>query len=107
LVWGSLSIFLLNIRPSPLVIAMVQDITDKKQAEEALLRYAAIVESSQDAIASASLDGIIVSWNAGAQHMYGYTEAEAVGKPITLILPPELRDEEKEILETGRAGGRI
>src|ERR1700751_5155033 len=107
LVWGSLSISLLNSRPSPLVIAMVEDITDKKRAEEALLRYAAIVESSEDAIASATLDGIIVSWNTGAQHLYGYTEAEAVGKPITMILPPELRDEEKRILETVRAGGHI
>src|SRR6201982_1050228 len=107
LVWGRLSISLLNSHPSPLVIAMVEDITDKKRAEEALLRYAAIVESSEDAIASATLDGIIVSWNTGAQHLYGYTEAEAVGKPITMILPPELRDEEKKILETVRAGGHI
>src|SRR6201988_632910 len=107
LVWGRLSISLLKSRPSPLVIAMVEDITDKKRAEEALLRYAAIVESSEDAIASGTLDGIIVSWNTGAQHMYGYTEAEAVGKPITMILPPELRDEEKKILETVRAGGHI
>src|ERR1700756_2898246 len=107
LVWGSLSISLLNRRPSPLVIAVGEDITDKKRAEEALSRYAAIVESSEDAIASATLDGIIVSWNTGAQHLYGYTEAEAVGKPITMILPPELRDEEKKILETARAGGHI
>jgi len=71
------------------------------------LRYAAIVESSEDAIASGTLDGIIVSWNTGAQHMYGYTEAEAVGKPITMILPPELMDEENKILETVRAGGHI
>src|SRR6201997_3605211 len=107
LVWGRLSISLLNSHPSPLVIAMVEDITDKKRAEEARFRHAAIVESSEDAIASATLDGIIVSWNTGAQHMYGYTEAEAVGKPITMILPPELRDEEKKILETVRAGGHI
>src|ERR1700756_2318632 len=107
LVWGRLSISLLKSSPSPLVLAMVEDITDKKRAEEALLRYAAIVESSEDAIASATLDGIIVSWNTGAQHLYGYTEAEAVGKPITMILPPELRDEEKKILETARAGGHI
>src|ERR1700752_2926192 len=107
LVWGSLSISLLKSSPSPLVIAVVEDITDKKRAEEALSRYAAIVESSEDAIASATLDGIIVSWNTGAQHLYGYTEAEAVGKPITMILPPELRDEEKKILETVRAEGHI
>src|SRR6201988_4049241 len=107
LVWGRLSISLLNSRPSPLVIAMVEDITDKKRAEEALLRNAAIVESSEDAIASGTLDGIIVSWNTGAQHLYGYSEAEAVGKPISMILPPELRDEEKKIFETVRAGGHI
>jgi PAS domain S-box-containing protein len=107
LVWGRLSISLLNSRPSPLVIAMVEDITDKKRAEEARFRHAAIVESSEDAIASGTLDGIIVSWNTGAQHMYGYTEAEAVGKPITILVPRELRDEENKILETVRAGGHI
>jgi PAS domain S-box-containing protein len=107
LVWGRLNISLLNGRLSPLVLAMVEDITDKKRAEEALLRNVAIVESSEDAIASGTLDGIIVSWNTGAQHLYGYTEAEAVGKPITMILPPELRDEEKKILETVRVGGHI
>jgi PAS domain S-box-containing protein len=107
LVWGRLILSSLNHHPSPLVLAMVEDITEKKTAEEARFRHAAIVESSEDAIASATLDGIIVSWNAGAQRMYGYTEAEAVGKPITMILPPELREEENKILETLRAGGRI
>src|SRR6201993_5324558 len=107
LVWGRLSLSLLNHHPSPLVLAMVEDITEKKAAEEARFRHAAIVESSDDAIASGTLDGIIVSWNAGAQRMYGYTEAEAVGKPITIILPPELREEENKILETLRAGGHI
>jgi PAS domain S-box-containing protein len=107
LVWGRLSISLLNSRPSPLVVAMVEDITDKKRAEEALLRYAAIVESSEDAIASGTLDGIIVSWNTGAQKMYGYTEAEAVGKPISMLAPPELPNEENKILEMLRAGERI
>jgi PAS domain S-box-containing protein len=107
LVWGRLSLSLLNHRPSPLVIAMVEDITEQKRAEEARLRHAAIVESSEDAIASGTLDGIIVSWNTGAQHMYGYTEAEAVGKPITILVPPDLPDEENKILETLKAGGRI
>ena len=107
LVWGCLSISLLNSRPSPLVIAMVEDITDKKRAEEARFRHAAIVESSEDAIASETLDGIIVSWNTGARHIYGYTEAEAVGKPITILVPPELRDEGNKILETARTGGHI
>src|SRR5215831_6865896 len=85
LVWGRLIISLLKSRPSPLVLAMVEDITDKKKAEEARCRHVAVIESSDDAIASGTLDGIIVSWNTGARKIYGYTEAEAVGKPIAKI----------------------
>jgi PAS domain S-box-containing protein len=107
LVWGSLSISLLKSSPSPLVLAMVEDITDKKRAEEALFRHAAIVESSDDAIISKNLDGVIVSWNGGAQRIYGYTEGEAVGKPMTILVPRELVDEEDKILERVRAGERI
>jgi len=105
LVWGRLIISLLKNRPSPLVLAMVEDITDKKKAEKARLRHAAVIESSDDAIASATLDGIIVSWNTGAQKTYGYTEAEAVGEPINMLVPPELPDEENKILGILRAGG--
>ena len=86
---------------------MVEDITDKKRAEEARFQHAAIVESSEDAIASGNLDGIIVSWNAGAERMYGYTEAEMVGKSITILVPPERPDEENRILETVKAGHRM
>jgi PAS domain S-box-containing protein len=107
LVWGCLSISLLNSRPSPLVVAMVEDITDKKRAEEARFRHAAIVESSEDAIISKNLDAVITSWNAGAERIFGYTESEAVGQPITILVPPELWDEENKILEKLRAGGRI
>ena len=107
LVWGRLSISLLNSDPSPLVLAMVEDITDKKKAEEARFRHAAVIESSDDAIASGTLDGIILSWNTGAQKIYGYTEAEAIGKSINILVPPELSNEENKILETLRAGGRI
>ncbi len=107
LVWGRLIISLLKGRPSPLVLAMVEDITDKKKAEEARFRHAAVIESSDDAIASATLDGTIVSWNTGAQKTYGYTEAEAVGKPINMLVPPELPNEENKILEVLRTGGRI
>ena len=107
LVWGSLSISLLKSRPTPLVLAMVVDITAKKTAEEARLRHAAVVESSEDAIISKDLDGDIVSWNAGAQRIFGYTEAEAVGQPIAMLIPPELQDEENQILERLRAGGHI
>src|SRR5262249_47293901 len=94
-------------RPSPLILAMVEDITDKKRAEEARFRHAAIVESSEDAIASVTLDGVIASWNAGAERIFGYTESEAVGKPVTILVPPERPDEENKILETLKAGRRI
>lgn len=106
LVWGRLSISLLKSRPSPLVIAMVEDITAKKTAEEAQFRHVAIVESSEDAIISKNLDGIITSWNAGAERIFGYGEAEVIGHPITILFPPELKVEENKILETMRAGGR-
>jgi len=83
------------------------DITESKRAEEALLRHAAIVESSEDAILSVTLDGVIVTWNPGAQHMFEYAENEVVGKPVTIIVPPERPDEENKILETLREGGCI
>jgi len=107
LVWGRLSISLLRGEPSPLVLAMVEDITEKKREEESRFRHAAIVESSEDAIASVTLAGVIASWNAGAQRIFGYTDNEAVGSPVTILVPPELLDEENQILETLRAGGRI
>jgi PAS domain S-box-containing protein len=83
------------------------DVTDRKRAEEARFRHAAIVESSEDAIITKNVDAVIVSWNAGAQRLFGYTEAEAVGQPITILIPPDLLDEENRILEKLRAGGRI
>ncbi len=107
LVWGRLSISLLKSHSSPLVLAMVEDITDKQRAEVARFRHAAIVESSEDAIISKNLDAVIVSWNAGAQRIFGYTESEAIGKPITILIPPESWDEENQILERLRTGGRI
>ena len=83
------------------------DITERKRAEEALLRHAAIVESCEDAILSVTLEGVIVTWNAGAHRMFEYAENEVVGEPVTIIVPPELPEEENRILETLRAGGCI
>ena len=71
------------------------------------LRLAAIVDSSNDAIISKNLDGVISTWNLAAQRLFGYSEAEAIGKPITIIIPPDLHDEEKGILRRVRAGDRI
>ena len=88
-------------------VSIARDISDRKRQEEALLRLAAIVESSDDAIISKDLNGVITSWNAGAQRIFGYAEAEAVGQQITIIIPPELRNEETEILRRLRAGDHI
>ncbi len=63
------------------------------------------MESSDDAIISKNLDGIILSWNAGAERLFAFSEAEAVGQPIAILIPEELRDEETKILQHLRAGG--
>lgn len=75
--------------------------------DDAGLWLAAIVDSSNDAIISKRLDGVITSWNAAAEKLFGYSEAEAVSQPITLIIPADLRDEEQDILRQLRAGERI
>ncbi len=69
--------------------------------------YRAIIESSDDAILSKDLDGVILSWNNGAQRLFGFTAAEAVGKPVTIIIPLDRRDEEPAILEKIHRGERI
>lgn len=88
-------------------VNVLVDITDRKKAEVVQARLAAIVESSEDAIVAKSLEGRIQSWNSGAERLFGYTAAEAIGAPITLIVPPELREEEFAILARLRQGERI
>jgi PAS domain S-box-containing protein len=88
-------------------INMLLDITEHKRAEEAKAHLAAIVESSDDAIISKSLQGIIKSWNKGAENLFGYTAAEAVGKSITMLIPPQRLDEEPKILESIKRGERV
>ncbi|HET9132445.1 MAG TPA: PAS domain S-box protein, partial [Terriglobia bacterium] len=70
-------------------------------------QLAAIIESSDDAIIGKNLDGIIQSWNAGAQRLFGWTADEAIGKPITIIIPPDRLQEEPEILARLRRGERV
>jgi PAS domain S-box-containing protein len=99
-------------------IAIIEDITDRKRAEQALSdaqaqayeirrNLAAIVESSDDAIISKTLDGIISTWNDGAEQMFGHTAEEVIGKPITVLFPPEYIDEEAAIQERLRRGERV
>jgi PAS domain S-box-containing protein len=90
-----------------LVTSAIRDITERKLIEESRSRLAAIVESSDDAIISKNLDAVITSWNPAAQHIFGYTEQEAVGQPITILIPYELQEEESTILEKLKAGKRI
>jgi PAS domain S-box-containing protein len=83
------------------------DISEHKAGREAEQRLAAIVESSDDAIASKSLDGIISSWNAGAERLFGYSAEEAIGQPITMLIPPDRQHEEPEIIARIRRGERV
>jgi PAS domain S-box-containing protein len=79
-------------------VAIRADITERKKAEESRERLAAVVESSEDAIISKTPDGIITAWNAGAKKIFGYSSAEAVGKSMLMLLPPQRTNEEDEIL---------
>lgn len=85
----------------------LRDITERRAAEVTNNLLAAIVESSDDAIISKDLNGIINSWNKGAQRIFGYTAAEAIGKPATLLIPDDRIDEEPAILESLRKGARV
>jgi PAS domain S-box-containing protein len=82
---------------------VIQDITQRKQAAE-VLRLAAIVESSGDAILTKTLDGIILTWNAAAERMYGYSAQEIIGRPVSILVPPDRPDEIPHILECLKRG---
>lgn len=88
-------------------VNMLVDLTDYKRAESSARHLVAIVESSDDAIVSKDLNGVILSWNRGAERLFGYLAQEVIGKPITILIPPELQDEETRILQRIRRGERI
>jgi PAS domain S-box-containing protein len=83
------------------------DITDRKRADEANSRLVAIVESSEDAILSKDLQGVITTWNSGAERMFGYAAIEAIGQPVNILVPATLQQEEQEILNRIRQGDRV
>lgn len=86
------------------ILLAFEDITERMQTETARARLAAIVEASDDAIIGKDLGGIITSWNKGAQRVFGYTVQEAIGQPVSFLIPPDHEDEEPRILERIRRG---
>jgi PAS domain S-box-containing protein len=89
------------------VVLVFRDVTEARRATEARLRMAAIVESSDDAIIGQDLDGTITSWNRGAERLYGYRADEVVGRPLSLLVPPDHPDEVPALLERIRRGEAI
>jgi PAS domain S-box-containing protein len=87
--------------------ALQSEVAVRRRTEEIRERLAAIVDSSDDAIISKTLDGTITAWNGGAERIFGYSAAEAVGKPILMLLPPERIDEELDILARMGRGERV
>ena len=88
-------------------VAIRADITERKRAEEAGILLAAIVESSFDAIIGKDLNGVVTSWNAGAERIFGYSADEMTGTSITRLIPPDRMDDEKQILSRIKRGERV
>src|SRR4029450_9177998 len=93
-----LAITALEVHGSPIFTPYLRDITERRRAEEANRRLAAIIESFGDAIISKNLNEVITSWNEEAERLFGYTADEIIGKPITTLVPSERHDEELGII---------
>jgi PAS domain S-box-containing protein len=89
------------------LVVYFHDVTERKQAESARVHLAAIVESSEDAIIGTDLDGVVTSWNPGAERLYGYTATEMLGQSLAVLVPPERPNEFPSILERLKTGERI
>ena len=97
--------FMLDLTERKRAEAALRAATELKAADEVRFRLAAIVESSDDAIIGKTLDGIITSWNGGAQRLFGYTADEAIGQPVSILMLPGCEIEEAQILARLRLGG--
>ncbi|MGH7977618.1 MAG: PAS domain-containing sensor histidine kinase, partial [Limisphaerales bacterium] len=102
-----LSVSEVQLAERKLFAGFVRDITERKTAEKALFHYAALVESSDDAIIGKTLDSRITSWNRGAETIFGYSRDEMLGKPISLLMPEDRQDEEPAILEKIKRGESV
>jgi two-component system CheB/CheR fusion protein len=103
----ALAINATEVNGSPIFTAYLRDITERKRAEETNRRLAAIIESSGDAILSKDLNEIVTSWNKEAERLFGYSAEEIIGKPITVLVPPDRHNEELGIIERLRQGERV
>src|ERR1044072_1331794 len=101
------SISQIDVAGGKLFTVILRDITERRQAEQAMAHLAAIVESSDDAIISKNLQSIITSWNKGAEKLFGYTKAEAIGQSVTMLIPARYSDEESQILEKIKRGETV
>lgn len=97
----------LHVDGQDLFSGFIRDISERKASERSLARLAAIVDSSDDAIVSKTTEGIITSWNRGAERIFGYSSSEAIGQPILMIIPPDRAEEEPQILERMARGERV
>jgi two-component system cell cycle sensor histidine kinase/response regulator CckA len=102
-----LTINVVNLDGPPIFTAFVRDISERRQAEKEQRELAAIVEASDNAIIGTTLDGIVTSWNAGAERMYGYAADEVLGRPGTFMVPPERLGESVETVGRIRGGESV
>ena len=90
-----------------MILLAIEDVTERQHADVITASLAAIVNSSDDAIIGKDLDGVITSWNKGAERLFGYTAQEAIGQPITMLIPPDRQQEEPEILARLKRGESV
>jgi PAS domain S-box-containing protein len=102
-----LTITELSLEGGRMFVGLIRDISERRQAEVMRDRFAAVVDSSDDAIISKTLEGVITAWNRGAEKVFGYSASEIVGQPMLLLLPPDRLEEESEILASIGRGQSI
>ncbi|MFI5892116.1 PAS domain S-box protein [Actinoplanes sp. NPDC051513] len=102
-----ISLSAIDTEDGVLVSAAVRDVTERQRAAEAVNRLASIVQSSHDAIMGKTLDGVITSWNPGAERLYGYFAQEIIGRHVGVLYPPDQQAVERDILAQIAAGKRV